>query len=129
MKFESRIVDEWVKLWNVYDLNQVRELFLNDMRVSYFSSEKKGLIKGFEALIKHHADFGFVPGGKKQSNRLWLDDVGIEQFENCVLVTAIWYFQRSGSERFQRGPVTLLYVKVDDDYKIANANFSNYLES
>ena len=52
-------VDEWVKLWNNYDLKQVDKLFLNDNRASYFSSEKQGIIKGIDNLIEHHKEFGF----------------------------------------------------------------------
>ena len=35
-------VDAWVEIWNTYDLNQVDKLFLQDERVTYFSSEKEG---------------------------------------------------------------------------------------
>jgi hypothetical protein len=39
MEFKSELVDDWVALWNCYDLSRVPELFLNDERVTYFSSE------------------------------------------------------------------------------------------
>lgn len=45
-------------------MNQFEKLFLKDDRVTYFSSEKQGVIKGYEALLKHHEGFGFVKGGK-----------------------------------------------------------------
>ena len=39
MEFKSELVDEWVAIWNSYDIPRVPELFLNDQRVTYFSSE------------------------------------------------------------------------------------------
>lgn len=37
-------------MWNSYDLTLVDHLFLADAYVTYFSSEKEGLITGIEAL-------------------------------------------------------------------------------
>lgn len=125
-KFDQSIVDKWVSIWNTYDLSMVEKLFLNDSRVSYFSSEKKGLIKGIKALIKHHEGFGFVPGGKAQPNKLWLEDINIEVFDRTSIVTALWFFQRGGTNNIQSGPVTLVYAHEGDEWRIAHANFSNY---
>ena len=119
-------VEDWVKLWNTYDLNQVKRLFLNDGRVTYFSSEKQGLIKGIDSLVRHHEEFGFVAGGKETGNRLWLEDVDIEEFADSAAVKADWLFQRKGSDRAQRGPVTILYVKAGEGWRIAHAHFSNH---
>jgi len=119
-------VEDWVKLWNTYDLNQVKRLFLDDGRVTYFSSEKQGLIKGIDSLVRHHEEFGFVAGGKETGNRLWLEDVDIEEFADSAAVKADWLFQRKGSDRAQRGPVTILYVKAGEGWRIAHAHFSNY---
>ena len=126
MEFKSELVDEWVAIWNSYDLSRVPELFLNDQRVTYFSSEKQGVIKGFEDLIEHHRGFGFVDGGKEQENSLWLEDVDVEAFESSAVVAAVWCFRRGRSEDVQKGPVTLVYVLTEDGYHIAHANFSNY---
>jgi len=123
--FSEKIVDEWVEIWNNYDLNMVKELFLDDERVTYFSSEKQGLIKGIDKMIKHHREFGFVEGGKETGNKLWLEDVEIEEFGDTVVVKADWVFQRKGSDKQQKGPVTIVYVKADR-YRIAHAHFSNY---
>lgn len=125
MVFSEEIVDEWVLIWNNYNLNMVRELFLDDERVTYFSSEKKGLIKGIDNLVEHHRGFGFVEGGKSPGNRLWLEDVMIEGFGESVVVKADWIFQRKGSDKQQRGPVTIVYV-LEDKYRIAHAHFNNY---
>jgi len=126
-KFNPKIVDDWVKFWNTYDLNQVPKLFLNDDRVTYFSSEKQGIVKGFEALIKHHEGFGFVKGGKKpQPNKLWLEDIDVEDFGDSAIVCAIWFFQRPGGDKPQKGPVTIVYERTENSWAIAHANFGNY---
>lgn len=125
MAFSEKVVDEWVEIWNNYNLDRVRNLFLDDVRVTYFSSEKQGLIKGIDSLVEHHREFGFVEGGKDTGNKLWLEYVAIEEFGDTVVVKADWIFQRKGSDKQQRGPVTIVYVN-DDGYKIAHAHFSNY---
>ena len=123
--FDAGLVDEWVSIWNTYDLSKVETLFLDDDRVSYFSSEKEGAVQGIQALIEHHRGFGFVPGGKQQPNKLWLEDTHIEAYPGSAVVTAVWCFQRADSST-QRGPVTLVYVEAGDGYRIAHANFGNY---
>ena len=122
----EKALDQWVKLWNTYDLNMVVNLFLADDRVTYFSSEKRGLIKGIDSLVRHHEEFGFVAGGKETGNRLWLEDVDVEEFSGAAAVKADWLFQRKGSDRTQRGPVTILYVETGEGWRIAHAHFSNY---
>ena len=125
-KFNPDIINEWVKFWNIYDLSLVEKLFIKDNRVTYFSSEKQGIIKGFESLVKHHENFGFVRGGKAQYNKLWLEDVDIEDFGDSAIVCATWYFQRPNIDRPQRGPVTIVYVRTGNGWRIAHANFGNY---
>jgi hypothetical protein len=124
--FDQGLVDEWVSLWNSYDLSLVQRLFLDGPRVTYYSSEKRGLIRGMDALLKHHEEFGFVEGGKDSPNSLWLEDTQTEVFEGAVLFKADWCFRRGSSEKVQRGPVTLVYVPTSDGYRIAHAHFSNY---
>ena len=119
-------VEAWVRLWNTYDLDDVRRLFLDDDRVTYFSSEKQELIKGIDSLVRHHEEFGFAAGGRETGNRLWLEDVDIEVFVDSAAVKADWLFQRKGSDEAQRGPVTILYVKTEGGWRIAHAHFSNY---
>lgn len=119
--------DAWVKIWNTYDLNQVDRLFLQDDRLTYFSSEKEGALIGFESVREHHKGFGFVEGGKEQPNKLWLEDVHTTVFSSSVIVTGIWFFKRP-DDRIQRGPITIVYVQQEDEYRIAHMSFSNYLE-
>jgi hypothetical protein len=126
MNFDPKLVDEWVAIWNSYDLDQIPPLFLADERVTYFSSEKEGAVKGFQALMDHHRGFGFVEGGKESPNKLWLEDVHVATYDASAVVTAIWFFRRGGSGQVQKGPVTLVYVPVGDGFRIAHANFSNY---
>ena len=120
-------LERWVAMWNSYDLSEVDQLFVTDSRVTYLSSEKEGVIVGFDAVREHHAGFGFVEGGKEQGNKLWVDGVRTSVFEASAVVGGIWYFQRTGeSEKVQRGPFTLVYVKIGDEIRIAHAHFANY---
>ncbi|OGD47839.1 hypothetical protein A3K69_05865 [Candidatus Bathyarchaeota archaeon RBG_16_57_9] len=122
----EKALEKWVGLWNSYDLNTVGDLFLTDDRVTYFSSEKRGLIKGFHALVEHHRGFGFVEGGRDAGNKLWLEDVAVERLRGFSVVKADWLFRRKGSDKDQRGPVTLVYVDEGEGPRIAHAHFSNY---
>ena len=126
MGFDSKLVDDWVLFWNDFKLEKVPKLFLTDDRVTYFSSEFEGLIKGYDNLVKHHEGFGFVEGGKDTGNKLWLEDVEVEEFEGMALVKADWLFLRKNAETPQKGPVTMVYVKGNGEYKIAHCHFSNY---
>ena len=126
MGFDSKLVDDWVEFWNDFKLEKVPKLFLTDDRVTYFSSEYEGLIKGYDNLVKHHEGFGFVDGGKDTGSKLWLEDVEIEEFDDMVLVKADWLFLRKDAETPQKGPVTMVYIMYGDEYKIAHCHFSNY---
>ena len=126
--FNNSVIKQWVDSWESYDLNMVDKLFHKN--ITYFSSEKEGLIKGLENVREHHAGFGFVPGGIKHANKLWLEDIIISDHFNVVIVSAIWYFDKttdSGNE-LQKGPVSFVYLKTQDTYKIVHINFSNYME-
>lgn len=118
-------VAAWVKIWNTYDLDQVDVLFLQDDRLTYFSSEKEGVIVGIDAVREHHKGFGFVPGGKESPNKLWVEDLHTSVFDSTAVVTGIWFFKRADGT-LQRGPVTIVYVNQGSEYKIAHMNFSNY---
>ena len=84
-----------------------------------------GLFKGIDSLVELHREIGFVEGGKETGNKLWLEDVEIEEFGDFAVVKAVWFFQMKSSNTYQRGPVTLVYIK-QDRYRIAHAHFSNY---
>lgn len=124
--FETeKIVGDWVSMWNSYDLTQVDKLFLTNQNLTYFSSEKEGAIRGIVAVREHHRDFGFVEGGKASNNKLWVEDLNSTNFDSVVVVTGIWYFHR-GTGQKMHGPVTFVYVKQGDEYRLAHLNFANY---
>jgi hypothetical protein len=117
-------------MWNTYDLSQVEDLFVTDSRLSYFSSEKQGAIYGFDAVLEHHRGFGFVDGGlTDQGSRLWVEDIGSDVFDDAAVVTGIWFFERAGSgeNEPERGPVTIVYIPVGDEFRIAHMHFATYL--
>ncbi len=120
-------VEAWVKMWNTYDLSQVDKLFVQDDRLTYFSSEREGAIVGIEAVREHHTDFGFVEGGKSQGNRLWVEDLHATDLGSAAIVTGIWYFQRPAGPR-QRGPLTFVYVRVGEEFRLVHLNFGSYLD-
>lgn len=119
-KSPEALLAAWEKSWNTYDLHEVSRLFVTDQSVTYFSSERAGLILGIDSLIKHHRGFGFVEGGKTSPNRLWLTEVR----HRALSATATWHFQRPDNPA-QRGPVTFILQRDGTGYRIAHAHFSN----
>ena len=123
------LVGRWVAMWNSYDLDEVDELFVTDGRVTYFSSEKQGVVRGIEAVREHHRGFGFVSGGRAADNALWIDAVRTDVFGESAVVTAIWHFgDEADKTQAQRGPMTMVYVAVGDDYRLAHLHFATYRE-
>jgi hypothetical protein len=139
-------------MWNSYDLDQVDALFLDDERLSYFSSEREGLIRGMASVREHHVEFGFVPGGMEQPNRLWLEEVNTDLFGETAVVTGIWFFQSGtdggegedgmateesadgaesppqGAESpTQKGPVVFVCLNGPDGWRFVHMAFSEYL--
>ena len=119
-------VDAWLRLWSSYDLTLVEQIFLPDDRLTYFSSEKEGLLQGLQAVREHHRAFGFVPGGRAASSLLRLEGLTMSEFDKAAIVSATWHFSRPGSPKSQKGPVTLVYVPYGDGSRIAHAHFANY---
>ena len=119
----------WVNLWNTYDLSLVDDLFLTDSTVTYFSSEKEGLITGIDAVLAHHEGFGFVHGGKVAEQELWVEDVHTATHGPTAIVTGVWFFgQRdTAPEEVQRGPFTFVYVLRGPEYRLAHLNFGTYM--
>ena len=124
----ERLMASWVALWSSYDLDRVDDLFLQDARVTYFSSEKEGLIRGIQNIREHHRGFGFVPGGKKAERELWVEQVESDDLGDTLVVTAIWYFgdRTKPAAENQRGPMTMIYVRAAGQYRIAHLHFGNY---
>ncbi len=117
----------WTLSWNLYDLDLVRRLFEPSRKMTYFSSEKPGRIQGLNGLLEHSKSFGFVPGGKVSDNRLWLNSFNVLGAEDMALATAFWYFDRdvAGPGPVQKGPVTFVFVRDGESWKIVHAHFSN----
>lgn len=125
----QRTLDDWVAMWNSYDLDEVERLFVADETVTYFSSERDGLIQGIDALIAHHEGFGFTSGGADTESRLWLEDIQGRWDGTTAAVMATWLFGQEGAESPpQKGPVTFVIVQRDDGYRILHAHFANAAE-
>ncbi len=123
------VIEKWEKFWNTYDLDQMDELFVNSGQLSYFSSEKEGLTRGWNDMVEHHKGFGFVPGGAPKDARLWLEDIETDYAGDAAIVTAIWFFDvfRDGRQQKMRGPVTFVCRKQNDgSYKLLHVHFANY---
>jgi SnoaL-like domain len=119
-------LDAWVAMWNSYDLDEVDRLFVADSSVTYFSSERRGLIQGITALREHHDGFGFRSGGTDPATRLWLEDVVVRWEDATAVVLATWLFARPEAEGPPAsGPVTFVFVPRDDGYRILHAQFAN----
>lgn len=119
-------IQRWERMWNSYDLSEVEYLFVTDETITYFSSEKLGIVQGINAVRDHHIGFGFVKGGKSIEARLWLENIRIQSIDQVDLVTGIWYFQRTPEADKQYGPVTFLLVYHQGKRKIQHVHFANY---
>ena len=119
---------DWVDLWRTYDLDGVDDLFVTDSTVSYLSSEREGLVLGFDSVLAHHQGFGFVPGGSPPDQELWLEDVLGQQRDDVATVTAVWFFgdRTAPRDSVQRGPVTFVYTHIGGRWRIAHVQFANY---
>ncbi len=121
------LLRSWVELWSRYDLDLLDELFLEDDRTTYFSSETAGLIVGFEPLVEHHRGFGFQPGGAEPSAELWIENAEFSDLGDAVVIGAVWFFGDPADRgSAQRGPMTAVVVATPDGYRIAHMHFANY---
>jgi hypothetical protein len=109
----------------------VDDLFITDSSVTYFSSEREGLIVGIEAVRAHHEGFGFVHGGRPAQQELWVEDLNTAVFWPTAIVTGIWFFgdRNAPPNEVQRGPFTFVYVQRGNTYRLAHLNFGKYVES
>jgi len=124
---QAELLDAWVEMWSTYDLDRVADLFLQDERLTYFSSEVEGLLRGFDRIVEHHRGFGFVPGGTSRDRALWVEDVVIQEFDGVALIAAIWYFgDPDAPADAQRGPMTAVAVPAPDGYRFAHMHFATY---
>jgi imidazolonepropionase-like amidohydrolase len=123
----NALLDAWIGMWRRYDLDWVEELFVPDDALTYFASDREGLIEGIDAVRAYHADVGFVPGGFAPENELWLEQVTIADFGESAVVGAMWYFgNRVNRLAAARGPMTMVLASTSSGFKISHLNFGNY---
>jgi len=120
-------LETWLALWRRYDLDRVGDVFLHDDALTYFSSDAEGTKEGFEEVLEHHAQMGFVSGGFRPERELWLEDVLISDFESSAVITAIWNFgNRVSRTDAGRGPFTMVVIRTQTGYRISHLNLANY---
>ena len=120
-------VNRWLDLWSSYDLDLIPDIFWQSEDLTYFSSEKEGVLAGYSSLLSHHEGFGFQSGGAEPSASLSLADQQITILDDLAIVTAIWYFGDPEDPEVQRGPVTFVITESNSgQVKIAHAHFANY---
>jgi len=121
------LLDSWLAMWRRYDLAPMRELFVVDDALTYFPSDRQGLISGFDRVRDYHADLGFVVGGFQPERELWLEDITIADFEESAVIGAVWYFgSRANVAAAGRGPLTMVLARTEVGYRITHVNFGNY---
>ncbi len=119
------LLDDWVNVWNTYDLNHVDGLFLDSSDTTYFSSEKEGVIVGLDAIREHHRGFGFVEGGKDHGNRLWLENTTTTNLGPTAVISSIWFFEKATGD-VMRGPVTFVCAEREGAWEFVHVHFANY---
>jgi imidazolonepropionase-like amidohydrolase len=121
------VLDSWLAMWRRYDLDGIGELFVVGDALTYFASDREGLIAGFEAVRDYHADLGFVAGGFQPEDELWLEEITIADFEESAVVGAVWYFgTRVNPAAARRGPLTMVLTDTQGGFRITHVNFGNY---
>jgi len=124
----TTVIDKWVNLWATYNLDLLDEIFYQSEDLTYFSSEKEGLIKGYKQILPHHEGFGFVKGGKEPPVDLWLENITIRINGENAMVAATWYNGDKSGEREStpHGPVTFVLLRDEQGaVKISHAHFAN----
>lgn len=120
-------LEYWLALWRRYDTEALDGVFLVDPAMTYFPSDSVGLVEGFEAVVEYHRTQGFVVGGFRPDQELWLEDTVITDFDESAVVSAVWHFgNRVSREGVARGPLTLVVVRTNSGYRISHVNMGNY---
>jgi imidazolonepropionase-like amidohydrolase len=121
------VVEGWLSMWREYDLDRLSELFVNDDALSYFPSDREGVIEGFAAVEEYHRGLGFTSGGFEPENEMWLEQVTISDFDDSAVVTAVWHFGARLTRRIVgRGPLTMVIVRTGTGFRISHIAFGNY---
>jgi hypothetical protein len=121
------LLQAWLAMWRRYDLDGVDELFVDDPQLTYFASDREGLLEGLDTVREYHADAGFVPGGFQPESELWLEEVTVSDFGESAVIGAVWYFgNRLDRQAAGRGPLTMALTRTPSGFKISHVNFGNY---
>ncbi len=123
------VINKQLELWKTYDLNMLDDIFLQTEDLTYFSSEKEGLMIGYQHLKPHHSGFGFVEGGKQPEKSLWLEEIETKIYGETAMVAALWYFGDKNivKDSVANGPVTFILINdKQDNVKIVHTHFANY---
>jgi hypothetical protein len=124
----TAVIDKWLNLWATYNSDLLDEIFYQSENLTYFSSEKVGLIKGYEKMLPHHEGFGFVNGGKEPPVGLWLENIETRINGETAIVAATWFNgdKTAARDSLQHGPVTFVLLRdVQGAVKISHAHFAN----
>jgi len=124
----NAVIDNWLNLWATYDSDLLDEIFYQSENLTYFSSEKEGLIKGYRQMLPHHEGFGFVKGGKEPPVGLWLENIETRINGETAVVAATWFNGDKAAARdsLQHGPVTFVLLRDEQGaVKISHAHFAN----
>jgi hypothetical protein len=117
----QQALEYWLALWRRYDLDQVGEVFLHDPSLTYYSADEDGMKEGFDAVLEYHSQQGFVPGGFRPENELWLENALLADFDDSAVVTAEWRFgNRVTRDDAVGGPLTMVIVRTDAGFRIAH---------
>lgn len=120
-------VEYWLGLWRRYDADALGDVFLVDPAMTYFPSDSVALVEGFDAVAEYHRSQGFVSGGLRPDQELWLEDTVIADFDESAVVSAVWHFgNRVSRTDVARGPLTLVVVRTSRGYRISHVNMGNY---
>lgn len=121
------LLETWLDMWRRYDLDRVDQLFVSDDALTYFASDREGLLEGVDAVREYHAGLGFVAGGFQPGQELWLEQVTISDFGESAVIGAVWYFgHRVNRQAAGRGPLTMVLTRTPSGLRISHVNFGNY---
>lgn len=121
----QQALEVWLALWRRYDLDEVRDVFLEDPAVTYYASDSRGMLEGIDAVVAYHEEQGFVAGGFNPDNELWLEDALIADYDESAVVTAQWRFgNRVARDEAAGGPLTMVIVRTGSGFRIAHLSMA-----
>jgi imidazolonepropionase-like amidohydrolase len=117
----QQALDQWLAMWRRYDLDVVDDVFLQDPALTFFASDTEDLIEGFADVRSWHEAQGFVSGGFRPEDELWLEDALVAAFDGSAVVAATWRFgSRITPDQAATGPLTMTIVSTATGYRIVN---------